>query len=147
LNIVLSALWIGVYAWIIFNAPIAGGLAIAVPHLFGILYTGLRSYLEHAGTETGVFLDSRTRLSPFFSVAYFFNNYHLEHHLYPNVPCYRLSGVHRYLLERGYYAAANSPVQRGIFRNYAFATGRFQYPTVTSDRRIDACPASARDSV
>jgi fatty acid desaturase len=128
LNIVLSALWVVVYAWIIYRSPLAGALAIGAPHIFGILYTGLRSYLEHAGTGTGMFHDSRSRISLFFSVAYFFNNYHLEHHLYPYIPCYRLGKVHRYLRQRGYYAAANSPVQRGILRNYAFATSRFQYP-------------------
>jgi beta-carotene hydroxylase len=130
LNIVMSACWVGVYAWIIYRAPIAGALAIVTPHVFSVWYTGLRSYLEHAGTGTGLFRDSRTRVSPFFSVAYFFNNYHLEHHLYPYIPCYRLARVHRYLAERGYYAAAHSPVQRGVVRNYAFATGRFQYPTL-----------------
>jgi beta-carotene hydroxylase len=133
LNILLSALWVGIYGWIIYHAPVAGASAIVVPHVFGNWYTGLRSYLEHAGTGTGLFRDSRTRISPFFSAAYFFNNYHLEHHLYPFIPCYRLPQVHRYLRDRGYYAAANAPVQRGIVRNYAFATGRFQYPTAKDD--------------
>jgi fatty acid desaturase len=129
LNIALSAAWVGVYAWIAYQAPAAGTAAIAVPHLFGILYTGLRSYVEHAGTGTGLFQDSRTRISPFFSLVYFFNNYHLEHHLYPYVPCYRLPRVHAFLSARGYYAAAHSFVERGVWRNYAYATGRFQYPT------------------
>jgi fatty acid desaturase len=139
-NILLSAFWISVYGCIIYHAPIAGASAIAIPHVFSTLYTGLRSYLEHAGTGTALFQNSRTRLSPFFSAAYFFNNYHLEHHLYPFIPCYRLAQVHRYLLKRGYYAAANSPVQHGIIRNYAFATGRFQYPTAMAAGRIDGVP-------
>jgi fatty acid desaturase len=138
LNLTLSAVWCGIYAWIIYRAPIPGLLAIGVPHAFGILYTGLRSYLEHAGTGTGLFQNSRTRVSPFFSVLYFFNNYHLEHHLYPYVPCYRLPQVHRYLSELGYYAAASSFVERGVRHNYAYATGRFQYPTIARSTYLDS---------
>lgn len=80
-----------------------GLVAIAIPHLLGLLYTGLRPYAEHGGTGPGLFLDARTRTSPFFSVLYFFNNYHLEYHLYPWVPCYRLPAVHRYLKGYGYF--------------------------------------------
>jgi len=90
LNIALSVSWLSIYAWIVYHAPVAGTLAIILPHFFGTLYTGLRSYLEHAGTGTGLFQDSRTRISRFFSVVYFFNNYHLEHHLYPQVPSHHL---------------------------------------------------------
>jgi fatty acid desaturase len=30
-------------------------------------------------------------------------NFHLEHHLRPNVPCYRLKKFHQYLVTNGYY--------------------------------------------
>ena len=128
LNIVLSFSWVSIYAFVIYLEPVAGSLAILLPHMLGILYTGLRSYLEHAGTGVGQFRDSRTRLSPFFSVVYFFNNYHLEHHLYPKVPCYNLRSVHQFLKTRGYFDEANSFVERGVLHNYAYASGRFQYP-------------------
>jgi beta-carotene hydroxylase len=128
-NIAVAVLWLSVYAWIVYHAPLAGTLAIVVPHFFASCSTGLRPYLEHAGTGTGLFQDTRTYISPFFSVMFFFNNYHLEHHLYPYVPCYRLPQVHRYLASRGYYAAARSSLDRGVLHNYAYATGRFQYPS------------------
>jgi len=31
-------------------------------------------------------------------------NYHIEHHLLPSVPCWRLPTLHRLLVERGFYA-------------------------------------------
>jgi hypothetical protein len=34
------------------------------------------------------------------------------------------------LLDRGYYAASRAFVEHGVRHNYAYATGRFQYPTV-----------------
>jgi fatty acid desaturase len=101
-NIACSLLWLSVYAVIAFFDPVTGLISIAIPHVLGLLYTGLRPYVEHAGTGPGLFLDARTRTAPFFSILYFFNNYHLEHHLYPSVPCYRLPAVHRFLKERGY---------------------------------------------
>jgi fatty acid desaturase len=30
-------------------------------------------------------------------------NFHIEHHLMPSVPCWRLPGLHRLLVERGFY--------------------------------------------
>ena len=30
-------------------------------------------------------------------------NFHLEHHLYPRVPCWRLPALHRWLKEQGVY--------------------------------------------
>jgi fatty acid desaturase len=33
-------------------------------------------------------------------------NYHLEHHLLPTVPPYRLPALHRLLRERGFYRCA-----------------------------------------
>ena len=83
---------------------------------WGSLYTGLRPYVEHAGTGAGPFRDARTRTSPFFSILYFFNNYHLEHHLYPWVPCYRLPAVHRYLERRVIFAIRTWPSNRASSR-------------------------------
>lgn len=128
LNLVASVAVICGYAAIFIWNPAAGLISILLPHLAGILYSGLRSYFEHAGTSVGTFKDSRTRLSPFFSIFYFFNNYHLEHHLYPNIPCYQLPKVHKYLTETGVYQSAGAVIDKGIVRNYSFATGKYQYP-------------------
>jgi beta-carotene hydroxylase len=131
-NFAVSLLWLSVYTWIAYHAPIAGTLAVIVPHVLASCSTGLRPYLEHAGTGTGLFENTRTYISPFFSVVFFFNNYHLEHHLYPYVPCYRLPQVHRYLADRGYYAAARSFLEHGVWN--ACATSRFEYPTAKPAR-------------
>lgn len=127
-NIACSLLWLSVYAAITVFDPLTGLVAIAIPHLLGLLYTGLRPYVEHAETGPGLFLDARTRTAPFFSVLYFFNNYHLEHHLYPWVPCYRLPAVHRYLKEQGYFRDRDMCIEPGILAAYRHATARSRYP-------------------
>ncbi|MBZ0253194.1 MAG: fatty acid desaturase family protein, partial [Candidatus Methylomirabilis sp.] len=40
-------------------------------------------------------------------------NYHLEHHLIPNVPCYNLPAMHRMLRDRGALAETDAAVAKG----------------------------------
>jgi beta-carotene hydroxylase len=125
---VCSLLWLSVYVAIAIYDPLAGLISIAIPHVLGLLYTGLRPYVEHAGTDTGKFTNARTRTASFFTALYFFNNYHLEHHLYPSVPCYRLPMVHRWLEEGGYLAAHRVHTESGVFAAYAHASASSKYP-------------------
>jgi len=56
------------------------------------------------------------------TAVYFGANYHLEHHAYPGVPCYRLPTVHKLLTASGMYDNPKPPVVRGFlaaFRNLA----------------------------
>jgi beta-carotene hydroxylase len=126
-NIFCSLFWIVVYVIIISNNPITGIVSIFLPHIL-IIHTGLRSYIEHAGTQVGVFHDSRTRTSLISTILYFFNNYHLEHHLYPSVPCYNLRSVHNYLKHKGFYQQTNSPIETNPFKAFLFTTSLFMYP-------------------
>jgi fatty acid desaturase len=128
LNLLASLGFISLYAVIAWYYPAGALAAIAIPHLVAVLYTGFRSYVEHAGTQTGDFRDSRTRTAWFFSCWYYFNNYHLEHHLYPSVPCYRLARVHRWLRTRGYLDGPDVPIEPTVAGAYAYTLGRYQYP-------------------
>ncbi|MBC7174365.1 MAG: fatty acid desaturase family protein [Polyangiaceae bacterium] len=75
------------------------------------LFVRLRSIAEHAVTEntTDPFRNTRTtraNLLARLTVAPHHVNFHLEHHLVPTVPHYRLPAFHRLLVERGAYADA-----------------------------------------
>jgi len=128
-NLLCSMLWLCVYIVITLYDPLAGLVSVAFPHLLGLLYTGLRPYVEHAGTDMEMFTNARTRTAPIFTALYFFNNYHLEHHLYPSVPCYRLPSVHRQLEEGGYLAAHRAHIESGVLAAYAHAKSKSRYPT------------------
>lgn len=128
LNLLLSLFWMGIYGGIIIRHPLAGILSVGLPLLLVTLLTGLRPYLEHAGTQKGLFSTSRTRTSPLLSLFYFFNNYHLEHHLYPKVPCYNLPRVHAWLGKAGILEKEGALVERGIATNLRYVTSRYQYP-------------------
>lgn len=67
----------------------------------------LRSIAEHYAVEhENVLNESRTVLAPFWElwlIAPWNLNYHLEHHLFPGVPCFRLGELHRLLMTREPY--------------------------------------------
>jgi fatty acid desaturase len=67
----------------------------------------IRSVAEHYAVEhENVLNESRTVLAPFWQlwlIAPWGLNYHLEHHLFPGVPCFRLGELHRLLMMRDPY--------------------------------------------
>jgi fatty acid desaturase len=128
-NLALSLLWTIAYLVLIIYNPAMGIICIIIPHILTVLYSSIRSYLEHADTGNELFDNSRTRKNIFFTIFYFGNNYHLEHHLYPRVPCYNLPAVHCFLSENGYFKRNNTHIVGGIMEAYKFATGKYQYPT------------------
>jgi fatty acid desaturase len=129
LTLVNMGLWIGLYAAITYVDPLAGALGVLMPLAFSIPLTGLRIYLEHNGTGAGVFRDTRSYVSAFYTFLMHGNNMHLEHHLYPKVPCYNLAKVHAYLRAQGCYERWGSHIVTGILAPLRFAGSAHQYPT------------------
>ncbi|MEW6767273.1 MAG: fatty acid desaturase family protein [Pseudomonadota bacterium] len=64
----------------------------------------VRNVAEHYAVEhENVLNESRTVIAPFWElwlIAPWGLNYHLEHHLFPSVPCFRLGELHRLLMTR-----------------------------------------------
>ena len=74
-------------------------LVITFPKMFGNWLQSLCNSAQHVGLQDNVpdfRLCSRTiYLNPFVQFLYWHMNYHIEHHMYAAVPCYRLSRLHR----------------------------------------------------
>ena len=102
-NITFSLLWMAFYTTVTIYDPVTGIVSILLPLTTMYFISALQPYLEHTGTEVGIGRDAKSRTSMLYTLLYFGNNYHLEHHLYPGVPCYRLPAVHRWLKEKGFY--------------------------------------------
>ena len=70
----------------------------------------IRNIAEHACTATGPgdpFSHARTTHANWLeraTVAPYWVNYHIEHHLFMGIPCYRLAATHRTLVESGHGA-------------------------------------------
>lgn len=126
LNLLFSAFWLGIYValtlydWRIFP------LCVLAPTLVGLVLSGSQSYIDHAGTESDeLWANSRTRISAIATALWFGGNYHLEHHLYPGVPSYRLPKVHRLLKERGIFEQVNAPLEVGFWGIYRHLGDRY----------------------
>jgi beta-carotene hydroxylase len=120
-------------------APMHFLVCVLLPYLTAIPATGLRIYLEHNGTGAGIFHDTRSYVSRFWTVVMFGNNFHLEHHLYPTVPAYHLPRVHRLLRSQGIYERYGAHLADGVLSPLRYLGGRYQYPEALIDD-LDADP-------
>lgn len=92
------------------NAWLYGAWVLAYATTFSV-FLRLRSIAEHAVTQTtsDPLLNTRTTEATWLArltVAPHHVNYHLEHHLLPKTPHYRLRALQRLLQARGVYAEA-----------------------------------------
>lgn len=74
-------------------------LVITFPKMFGAWLQNLCNSAQHVGLQDKVSdfrLCSRTiYLNPIVQFLYWHMNYHIEHHMYAAVPCYKLGRLHR----------------------------------------------------
>ena len=103
LNIVFSIFWLSVYITITIYNPLLGVASIWLPNIIALLGNSFTVFIQHAGTTQERLYNSRSLISPMTTVLYFGGNYHLEHHLYPGIPMYRLPALHCLLKEQGVY--------------------------------------------
>jgi fatty acid desaturase len=134
-NLAFFAGWVTVYVAIAIRSPIAAFVGIALPILVVVPMSGLRGYLEHGGTDRGAIRDSRSYAAPLYTLLFFGNNLHLEHHMYPGVPCYRLPRLHRWLRAQGTFARYSAHVDYSVAGPWRHATGLSQYPLFVEEGR------------
>jgi fatty acid desaturase len=138
------ALWLTFYIAVGIQNPAYLLYAFVLPFLLLVPITGLRIYIEHAGTTAEEFKDARSYISPFYTVLLFGNNYHLEHHLYPKAPSYKLPKIHRKLAAEGYYDRFQSHIVRGVFAPLRYTTNRYIYPDSRGLAAAVGVPASSQ---
>lgn len=131
-NLAYQSFWIAAYAGLGFVDPTWLFVAVVVPHLGAVAASGLRAYIEHAGTEAVPGREARSYIAPTWTLLFFGNNMHLEHHLYPSVPCYRLPAVHRWLRSTGFLDRAGSHVETSAFGALRYMRSSYPYPLVAA---------------
>ncbi len=129
-NFALGLVSVAVYAVIWHRSLWLGCTVMLIPYITLYVLSSMRAYIEHTGTVPGRYRDSRSYTSRIYTALFFGSNFHLEHHQYPAVPCYRLPELHRYLKERGVLDAAGAQVERSFVGALRYTTGRYQYPCV-----------------
>jgi fatty acid desaturase len=92
--LVLLVIWGGSIFYQIYWLPIL----VVFPILYGTVLAHFTGLCQHIGLHEDVLdhrLNSRTfYTNPFLRFIYWNMNYHIEHHMYPNVPYYSLSKLH-----------------------------------------------------
>jgi fatty acid desaturase len=127
LNFACSLLWLGGYLVLFVHDPLRVTCSVIIPLVFANLYSGIRPYLEHSNTDEQLLTCARSRTHWLNVGWYYGNSFHLEHHLYPSVPCYRLPRVHRWLLSQGYLSGANRSCDSSWLASYRWAFAPHSY--------------------
>ena len=73
--------------------------------------------------------------SPIYTLLFFGNNFHLEHHIYPHVPCYRLPSVHKLLNQSGFLKDAGCLIDDSILGIGQYVFSKYEYPSGLEDAK------------
>jgi len=94
----------GVIATSVAVQSILPAMFIILPRFYGGALSQLFNLTQHAGLDEDVFdhrLNTRTVLmNPVFDFLYVNMNYHIEHHMFPMVPFYRLPELHELIKDQ-----------------------------------------------
>ncbi len=97
-NVLAQFGWIAVYAGLFAIDPMLGLCVVVLPHLATAVVSAAIVFVQHGDTGDQPCNNSRSHASPWATLLMGGTNYHLEHHLYPRVACWRLPQVHRLLM-------------------------------------------------
>lgn len=134
-NLFYAACWFAVYLGILIQLPRVGFVSIVIPHILSANLSGLRAYIEHSETSQNLLQNTRSYTSPIYTLLFFGNNFHLEHHFYPHVPCYRLPSVHKWLNESGFLKDAGCLIDNTILGPWQYVFSQYQYPSGLEKQR------------
>ena len=98
-----ARIWMAIYVLTIFAAIYFASwiplLLIGLPRLYGCWHMVICGWLQHGGLDDNVLdhrLNSRTvYMNPVSRFIYWNMNYHVEHHMFPLVPYYKLPELHQ----------------------------------------------------
>ncbi|NEO89533.1 MAG: fatty acid desaturase [Moorea sp. SIO3G5] len=136
-NIVFAACWFAVYLSIVILWPMVGLVSIFIPHMLASGFSGLRAYIEHSGTTQDRLRNTRSYTSPLYTILFFGTNFHLEHHFYPQVPCYRLPRVHKWLQNAGFFANEECLIDSSILGPWQYVLSKHQYPSGLEQAKVN----------
>jgi fatty acid desaturase len=98
-----SRVWVAIYAATVIVSVLFSSwipiLLIGTPRLYGAWHMTFVGWLQHGGLADNVIdhrLNCRTvYMNPISRFIYWDMNYHIEHHMFPLVPYYRLEDLHK----------------------------------------------------
>jgi beta-carotene hydroxylase len=119
INIVWQAALVGLALWALLVHTQLALLVFLLPIGVTVMISGLNPFQEHCETGQEVGNRARTRTSWVLTLLMGGTNYHMEHHLYPRIPCWRLPAVHRWLRETPWYRQRDVVVVQGLLGTFS----------------------------
>lgn len=133
LNLLFAALWLAGYIAVAVVNLDAAIFGIVLPLITVKFIGACQIYIDHAGLDDKLFNNAYSRTSPLMTILFFGANYHLEHHAYPGIPCYRLPKVHKKLVELGIYEQASTPIVKGFVEAFKAMNKPYEVGMVGKD--------------
>ena len=91
-------------------------LFIVLPNFYGKTLISLFGLTQHAGLQENVkdhrYTTRTVKLNPIFSFLYWQMEYHIEHHMFPQVPSYNLPKLHEMIKDQ------MPPIRKGLWGAY-----------------------------
>ena len=91
-------------------------LFIVLPNFYGKTLISLFGLTQHAGLQENVkdhrYTTRTVKLNPIFSFLYWQMEYHIEHHMFPQVPSYNLPKLHEMIKDQ------MPPIRQGLWGAY-----------------------------
>jgi len=127
INVVAQLFWISCYIAMLIINPLLALCCVLLPHLATAVVSATIVFVQHADTGHALSDNARTHSSPLVTLLMGGTNYHLEHHLYPRVPCWRLAGLHRWLCKSAWAQQNPLMVEKKFWRGFLLCRERFPY--------------------
>lgn len=122
-NLLTQLVWLSAYAVLIWLFPLPALFIVVLPVIVTIGISGLNHYYEHEATTAHTFGKARSRTAWLHTVLMCGTNYHLEHHLFPTVPCWRLRSLHQWMHEQRHYEGKPTVFEPRFFASYLTIRG------------------------
>ncbi|WP_081266223.1 fatty acid desaturase family protein [Variovorax paradoxus] len=126
-NLAAQAFWAGLYGAAFVVDPWLGLCTVVLPHAMTAFISAAIVFVQHGDTGDLPADNARTLSSPLATLLMGGTNFHLEHHLYPRVPCWRLQRVHRWLCGTAWAAQQPMQVERSFWRGMLLIRERHAY--------------------
>jgi fatty acid desaturase len=126
-NVFAQVFWISLYVMIFMSDVRLGLCLVLLPHIATAFISAAIVFMQHADTGQLPSDNARSHSSPWTTSLMGGSNFHLEHHLYPRVPCWRLPSVHAWLKKTTWADANPLKVEPRFWLGFTYFRGRHRY--------------------
>jgi len=133
-NVLAQLVWVGLYICAFIFDPRLFICTVVLPHLATAVISAAIVFAQHGDTGRSLSNNARTHAHPLVTLLMAGTNYHLEHHLYPRVPCWRLRQVHAWLQKRSWAIQNPLLVEHRFWKGFLYCRTRFSYGCLFSHK-------------